>query len=265
MKPLVLVIEDNPTNMDLMVYSLKSFGYEPLTATRGPQGLELARQRLPALILCDIQMPGMDGYQLAAAIKRDDALRGIPLIAVTAYAMVGDREKVLGAGFDGYIAKPIDPSELAVTLAKVLKPGEAAATAPGTASPAAPARPAHGQTILALDDKHINLELKRELLEPLGYQVITAQDIDEAMRLAHKHQPALILSDVGLSSRHDGFDFIRRIKADMLLRDTPFIFLTTTHWDIDLRDQALSLGATRFLFRPIEPAKLLAEIQACLA
>lgn len=105
----ILVIEDNPVNLELMTDLLEAFGFIVITAREGAQGIELVRQEKLDLIICDVQMPGMDGYEVASYLKRDPMLRGIPLVAVTALAMVGDRERVLSAGFDGYIDKPISP------------------------------------------------------------------------------------------------------------------------------------------------------------
>jgi two-component system, cell cycle response regulator DivK len=105
----ILVIEDNPVNLELMSDLLEAFGYTVLTARDGFRGIELVRQEKLDLIICDVQMPGMDGYEVANYLKRDPMLSRIPLVAVTALAMVGDREKVLSAGFDGYIDKPIAP------------------------------------------------------------------------------------------------------------------------------------------------------------
>src|ERR671925_896748 len=105
----ILVIEDNPANLDLMTYLLKAFEHTPLAARDGEEGLEIARQEEPDLIVCDVQLPKLDGYEVARWLKNHPRLRTIPLVAVTALAMVGDRDKVLAAGFDGYIAKPIAP------------------------------------------------------------------------------------------------------------------------------------------------------------
>ena len=105
----ILVIEDNPVNLELMTDLLEAFGFTVLAARDGAQGIALVRQEKLDLIICDVQMPGMDGYEVASYLKRDPMLRRIPLVAVTALAMVGDREKVLVAGFDGYIDKPISP------------------------------------------------------------------------------------------------------------------------------------------------------------
>jgi CheY-like chemotaxis protein len=105
----ILVIEDNPDNLHLITYLLKSAGYEPLIAIDGIEGLAVAKRELPNLALCDMQMPNKDGYEVAREFQSDPALRMIPLIAITSYAMVGDRERILAAGFDHYIAKPIRP------------------------------------------------------------------------------------------------------------------------------------------------------------
>ena len=105
----ILLIEDNEQNRYLATFLLEQHGYRVIQACDGPSGVELA-QRSPAdLILLDIQLPGMDGYTVARTLRSIDSLRGIPIIAVTSYAMMGDREKSLAAGCSGYIEKPINP------------------------------------------------------------------------------------------------------------------------------------------------------------
>ncbi len=108
MRARILIIEDNPANLALMSYLLKSFGHTLLVATDGKSGLASAVSHRPDLILCDIHMPVIDGYAVARQLKGDEKLKAVPLIAVTAFAMVGDREKLLRAGFDGYLSKPIE-------------------------------------------------------------------------------------------------------------------------------------------------------------
>jgi CheY-like chemotaxis protein len=104
----ILVIEDSPINLRLMGYLLGSFGHTVLEAPDGETGLARVAEG-PDLVLCDIHLPGIDGYEVARTLKGDPVRRTIPLVAVTALAMVGDRERVLEAGFDGYLAKPIEP------------------------------------------------------------------------------------------------------------------------------------------------------------
>jgi len=105
----ILIIEDNPANMQLVVYLLHAIGHDTFETAEGEAGLKTAYQEKPDLILCDLQMPGIDGYEVARRLRLEPQLRTTSLVAVTAYAMAGDREKVLAAGFDGYISKPINP------------------------------------------------------------------------------------------------------------------------------------------------------------
>lgn len=260
----VLIIEDNPINRELMDYLLRAFGFETLNAVNGRVGFDIACRELPDLILCDIQMPGMDGFEFLALAKGHEALSRIPVLAVTALAMVGDRDRILGRGFDGYVAKPIHPQEFIRVLSGFLpaagRPGPGLPRAPLAHAVPAPARPT---CILVLDDSATNLELKRCLLGPHGYEVVTADTAAQALQIAREHRPSLILSDVGM--RHgSGFDFIRQVKADPQLRDIPFVFLSSTHWDEGSRQLGLTLGAARYLTRPMDLDVLLAEIRACL-
>jgi CheY-like chemotaxis protein len=105
----ILVIEDNPANMELMTYLLNAFGYVTIPARDGEEGVRAALESDPALILCDLALPKLDGYAVARRLKADSKVSKVPLIAVTASAMTGDRDKVIEAGFDGYISKPITP------------------------------------------------------------------------------------------------------------------------------------------------------------
>lgn len=116
----VLVIEDNPESLELMVYLLRAFGHEPLAARDGAEGLDAARRARPDLIVVDIQMPAMDGFEVVAALKGDPELALIPAIGVTAYAMVGDRDRILAAGFEGYLSKPIEPTTFVSNLVDFL-------------------------------------------------------------------------------------------------------------------------------------------------
>jgi two-component system, cell cycle response regulator DivK len=103
----VLIVEDNPANMKLATFLLQSAGHTVFSATDAEAGLTMARGEQPDLILMDIQLPGMDGLEATALLKRDDATRDIPVIALTALAMKGDEERIRAAGCDGYIAKPL--------------------------------------------------------------------------------------------------------------------------------------------------------------
>lgn len=117
----ILVIEDNPENMQLITYLLRTFGHIAIEATDGQTGLNIIIDQAPDLILCDLQMPGIDGYEVIRRIKQNPKLVNISIVAVTAYAMVGDQEKILATGFNGYISKPINPETFVKEIEKFLQ------------------------------------------------------------------------------------------------------------------------------------------------
>jgi len=108
----VLVVEDNENNMKLFRDVLHATGYSTLEAGTGEDAVELAASHVPALVLMDVQLPGIDGIEALARLRRDARTASIPVLAVTAQAMRGDRERFLEAGFDGYLSKPVDVLEL---------------------------------------------------------------------------------------------------------------------------------------------------------
>jgi two-component system cell cycle response regulator DivK len=112
----VLIVEDNPTNLSLAVFLLQSAGHTVLSAADAEAGLTMARDAHPHLILMDVQLPGMDGLEATALLKRDAATRAIPVIALTALAMKGDEERIRAAGCDGYIAKPMRYQEFLAAI-----------------------------------------------------------------------------------------------------------------------------------------------------
>jgi two-component system cell cycle response regulator DivK len=120
MTKVVLIAEDDPKSMKLTYDLLNVFGYSTLTAGNGLKAVEMAKFHKPDLILMDVQMPVMDGLTATRLIKADSKIQGIPIIAVTAYAMRDDEKKMLEAGCDGYITKPIDIQYLLRTIEKYL-------------------------------------------------------------------------------------------------------------------------------------------------
>jgi len=120
MKKRILVVEDNEKNLYLMKFILQKAGYEVSEAVNGKEGLEKAKAELPDLILMDMQLPVMDGYKATTLIKVHEKTKNIPVIALTAYAMKGDREKTFEAGCDGYLEKPINPENFTETIKDLL-------------------------------------------------------------------------------------------------------------------------------------------------
>ena len=118
----VLVVDDNPTNLKLVTYLVQANGYEVATAGDAEAALAAIAAHPPDVILMDLQLPGVDGLALTRQLKEDAATEHIAIIAVTAYAMKGDREKALAAGCDAYVTKPIDTRALPALIAKYARP-----------------------------------------------------------------------------------------------------------------------------------------------
>ncbi|CAN5205999.1 response regulator [soil metagenome] len=114
----ILIVDDNPTNLKLVSFVVKAHGYEVATATDAAAAVASIRTSRPAVILMDLQLPGIDGLELTRRLKADPATRQIPVVAVTAYAMKGDHEKALAAGCDDYVTKPIDTRSLPAVIAR---------------------------------------------------------------------------------------------------------------------------------------------------
>jgi CheY-like chemotaxis protein len=127
----ILVIEDNAANLELVRYLLTYSGYTVLSANDGAQGLALARQGRPDLIICDLQMPELDGYEVLEQLRRDAGGAGLRIVALTAFSMPKDRDKVLTAGFDGYLSKPIEPEAFVAQIETYL-PAELRRPRPST-------------------------------------------------------------------------------------------------------------------------------------
>jgi CheY-like chemotaxis protein len=122
MKHKILIIEDNEQNMYLMTFILEKAGHEIIQARDGKEGIRKAHETKPDAILLDIQLPELNGYEVAGELRNNHSLGNVPIIAVTSYAMVGDKEQILAAGATGYIEKPINPDTFVTQIQEFLPP-----------------------------------------------------------------------------------------------------------------------------------------------
>lgn len=264
MRARILIIEDNQANLELMSYLLHAFGHDALTACDGQEGLEAARRESPDLIICDLELPRINGLEVARRLKSDSALRWIPLIAVTAFAMVGDRDRVLAAGFDGYIPKPIAPEKF-VGQVEAFLPVIERSTPKVSSQPAVKiTKPETTRaSILVVNNLPVNIEIMRSLLEPSGYYVFSSGNVDDGLEMARQTTVDLIISEVHMPEK-DGYAFVQAVKGDPQLRHIPFMLLSSTLGREDDAQRSAAFGANRFIVRPIEPQALLAEVEALI-
>jgi two-component system cell cycle response regulator DivK len=124
-KPRVLIVEDNVDNYELVRFLLERAGYQVLSAANGVEGVDAAKREQPDLILMDLSMPEMDGWKATSRLKSDEQTRQIPVLALTAHTLPGDRKRAIDAGCDGYISKPINVSSFDKLVATLLRQAKA--------------------------------------------------------------------------------------------------------------------------------------------
>ncbi|UCF90319.1 MAG: response regulator [Desulfobacterales bacterium] len=249
----VLVVEDNELNMKLVRDLLKIAKYNVLEATDAESGCQMAREHSPALILMDIQLPGMDGLSATRLIKADPVLKAIPVIALTSYAMQGDEDKAREAGCDGYIAKPIDTRNFLKKVDSFLAPR--ANTRPFKQAN-------HKNRILIVDDEPLNVKLLEAKLTADKYEFSRAFNGEQALEKAEVESPDLILLDIMMPDLY-GFEVTRRLKANSATRDIPIILVTALEAS-DYKVVGHEAGADEFLNKPVKTAELQARVRSLL-
>jgi two-component system cell cycle response regulator len=180
----ILIVEDDATTREMMTWLLQKAGHEVSFADDGAKGLRLALDDRPELVVCDLRLPSMDGYAIARVLRLDPHCAQMPLLAVSALSKDGDRERVLAAGFDGYLCKPIEPASFVAEVEAFL-PAAAPAPAP------APAQ----ASLLVVDDDAFMREVLVDALENEPWRVLSAGSAEEALALLARHPVDVILSD----------------------------------------------------------------------
>ena len=260
----VLIIDDDPVNIDLLGYLLRAFSHEPLIAMGGEEALQMAGAHIPDLILCDIQMPHMNGFEVLRRLRADPRFAFVPIVGVTALAMVGDREKIMAAGFDGYLTKPIAPETFVAEIEKYLPPDRLSSVVvempvPGGTTPLlAPPATSSGY-VLVVDDNQPNLDLLRHLITSLGTDMIGVTSAEQGLRIARANTPSLIVSDLHMPDC-DGVELLEIVRSDQELRRIPFVLISATDATADEQRRALASGADGFLRRPLDPETILAHL-----
>ena len=245
----VLIIEDNEQNLYLARFMLEQRGFKVEAAADGPSGIIAALRLRPSLILLDIQLPGMDGHEVARRLRSHAGLIAVPIVAVTSYAMPGDRERILAAGCSGYMEKPIDPESFLPEIEALLAAHSEESTA---------------LRVIVVDDIEANRYLLEALLRSHGCKVARAAQGAEALDLARLDPPDLIISDI-LMPVMDGFSLCREWRGDPQLADVPFVFYTATYTSPEDERLAMNLGADLFLIKPVEPDVLMPRLREVIA
>lgn len=265
MPALILIIEDNVTNMELMTYLLDAFGYAPVLAHDGEQGLSTAYAQRPDLILCDVHLPNRNGYSIVQELKHHPQLRDTPVVAVTALAMVGDRERLLESGFDGYISKPINPAsfidQVECFLQPALRSERSPASVPGNETPHPAA--ARGAAILLLGRRASHHDPLRRHLEMAGYRLMSPESVDQYGGQTQHVLPELIVYDMQ-ESGEVGVDVTHSLAEITCLPDVPVVVLAPASWPKGGERTVNAFGEAVVLRDTVELEALVGQIEACL-
>jgi len=243
----ILVIEDNEQNRILMRQILQHHSYEVLEAVDGAAGLAMAKQHMPDLILLDLQMPVMDGFAVIVEIRKTPALRRLKVMAVTSFAMKGDREKALAAGFNEYVTKPIDTRKFVEMVKSMLSTEDL---------------PVKKVVVLCVDDEPANLKLLENILVPRGYEVVNAENGDDALLKIKSQAIDLVLLDL-MMPKMDGLQVSRKIKENKKFRDLPIIMLTA-YSGTESYIGSLSGEVFAYLHKPFKTEDLVSLVKAAL-
>jgi putative two-component system response regulator len=256
----ILIVEDNSTNMELVTLMLEKAGHRVIQAQDAQVGMQKCRRELPDLVLMDVQLPGMSGLEATAVLKANSATQAIPIIALTAQAMSGDKERCLAAGCDGYLSKPLHYKILWSTVAAQLL------------SSSKKAQPYHtdrtqsmgtkARTILIVDDERLNCDLLEVMLRHEGYTTTSVTSGVAALKSIERHPPDLILIDVMMPIM-SGNEVVKKLKGDPKTKSIPVIIVTSLVSRAS-KLEALSYGAEEFLTKPVDRAELLLRVRNML-
>ncbi|MDJ0720744.1 MAG: response regulator [Desulfobacterales bacterium] len=270
----ILVVDDDPMNVKLVEGILKKDGYESIKAFGGEEALAKVRSERPDLILLDVMMPGMDGYEVTRRLKADSATAAIPIIMIT--ALNGTEDKVCGleCGADEFLTKPVNAAELLARTKSMLRLKQyqdqlmlrtRSETAFGEGHgplAAAPDRPRR-QHVLLVEDNDKDLRLLSGQIEDHGYDVSVAHDGEEALQRILAGGVDLVLLDIFLPGM-DGFEVCQRLKESAETRDIQVALITCLK-DLEGKIKGMKLGADDYLVKPVDGRELSVRVKALLA
>jgi CheY-like chemotaxis protein len=256
----ILIIEDNPVNTELLVQSLKAQRLNIFSAPNGKVGLEITHKINPDLILLDVMMPEMDGFETCQQLKANNTTRDIPIIFITAKTNREDIEKGFSLGCDEYITKPFHINEVCnrIRAHLLLKNQNLKKTSIQTEDPL----DITGMKTLIVDDNPINIGALRETLEPLQQEIAVSTNGKKAIDLALRFQPDLILLDI-MMPEMNGLEVCRILQEDSLTKDIPIIFVTAKTQPEDIQN-GFSSGCVDYILKPICVVEVLARVKVHL-
>jgi CheY-like chemotaxis protein/PAS domain-containing protein len=251
--PVVLLVEDNPITRKLVRFALQQEQMELVEAVDAKAALELTASRRPDLILQDLLLPDMDGFALAALLREQPRLHGVPILAFSGLLSQLDEKRIAGAGFTDFVTKPIEPSKLVRLIRAHL---------PSTDTPKHSF--GNGRRVVLVDDDDVQRKLSVFKLARLGFDVVDAADGHAALAAAQSATPAAIITDAMMPGL-DGFGLCAAVRQDPALKDVPIVMLTSTYVDEADRELGRLAGANAFVIRTPALSEMITALQDVLS
>jgi CheY-like chemotaxis protein len=244
----VLVVDDEPDNLELIAETMAFYGVSTRAAKSAAEGLAILEAFHPTLILMDLSMPKMDGWQMRMRVRENPANQDITIVALTAHAMLGDKERALAAGFDGYLSKPINIVRLIDDLRRTLQEKGSL-------------RMMNWQA-LVIEDEADSMELVQGILEYHGIRSVGAPTAEEAFKALETKTPDLFIVDLALPGM-DGWGFLKQLKSDTRWSHIPRVAVTAYHNPF-LAEKAIEAGFQAYFAKPIDATSFVRELQSIL-
>jgi len=257
----ILVVEDGQLNREMLSRRLARHGYQVITAHDGRQGVLKAQTSPPDLILMDMSMPVMDGWEATRLLKAAPTTHAIPVIALTAHAMPGDRHKAIEAGCNDYETKPVDFHRLLGKIRGFL--ADSPISQSYVAAQASLPQPEATGKVLVIEDNDTNNAVRLRRLQRQGYEAVAAATASAALELIRRHAFDLVLLDMTLPEIN-GLELLGIIRASYSTTDLPVVILTAGNQE-EIRVSALHRGANDYLIKPVNYPLMLVRIQDQLA
>ena len=270
-KPKILIVDDDPLNVKLLSSMLGAGAYETITAMEGKTAVEKARSEHPDLILMDIMMPGMDGYEVTEILKQDPDTKDIPIIMITALDGSEDKLRGLEAGADEFLNKPVNAAELMARAKSLLRlklyQEQLKSRVDSEESMVSENRGAVSvqkelnlPTILVVEDEDKDIRLIKNYLQGEAYQIVVAKTGEETLSRVLKEKIDLVLLDILLPGM-DGFQVVERLREMEGGKNLQIVALTNLQ-DMESKIKGIELGADDYLVKPINKHELRVRIRS---
>lgn len=251
--PSVLLIEDNPITRKLVRFALQREGIELAEAHDGAAALAMVRERRPDLILQDLLLPDMDGFDLAQRLREVPAIQTVPILAFSGLLSQLDEKRIAGSAFTDFVTKPIEPTK----LVRIVRAHLPSADAPPVSFGAQ-------RRIVLADDDEVQRKLSVFRLTRLGFDVVDAADGQAALDAARSRRPDAIVTDAMMPGI-DGFGLCAAVRQDAELRDVPIVLVTSTYVDEADRELGRLAGANEFVIRSPDLREMISALQTVLS